>query len=126
VFSLDLLTRAEALLEAYRQAGLRLVTAESCTGGLVAGCLTEIAGSSDVVERGFVTYSNAAKQEVLGVPAEVIARLGAVSADLLPARGRASAGPSRLCRRSRRGAPSLGGSGARPPVPLGPIGRSCP
>jgi nicotinamide-nucleotide amidase len=53
VFSLDLLTRAEALLGAYRQAGLRLVTAESCTGGLVAGCLTEIAGSSDVVERGF-------------------------------------------------------------------------
>jgi nicotinamide-nucleotide amidase len=82
VFSLDLLTRAEALLEAYRQAGLRLVTAESCTGGLVAGCLTEIAGSSDVVERGFVTYSNAAKQEVLRVPAEVIARLGAVSAEV--------------------------------------------
>jgi nicotinamide-nucleotide amidase len=82
VFSLDLLTRAEALLGAYRQAGLRLVTAESCTGGLVAGCLTEIAGSSDVVERGFVTYSNAAKQEVLGVPAEVIARLGAVSAEV--------------------------------------------
>jgi nicotinamide-nucleotide amidase len=82
VFSLDLLTRAEVLLGAYRQAGLRLVTAESCTGGLVAGCLTEIAGSSDVVERGFVTYSNEAKQEVLGVPAELIARLGAVSAEV--------------------------------------------
>ena len=82
MFSLDLLTRVEALLEAYRQADLRLVTAESCTGGLVAGCLTEIAGSSDVVERGFVTYSNAAKQEDLGVPAVLIARLGAVSAEV--------------------------------------------
>ena len=82
MFSLDLLIRAEALLGAYRQTGLRLVTAESCTGGLVAGCLTEIAGSSDVVERGFVTYSNASKQEVLGVSAEVIDRLGAVSAEV--------------------------------------------
>ena len=82
MFSLDLLTRAEALLGAYRQAGLQLVTAESCTGGLVAGCLTEIAGSSDVVERGFVTYSNTAKQEMLGVPAELIARVGAVSAEV--------------------------------------------
>ena len=82
MFSLDLLTRAEALLGAYRQAGLRLVTAESCTGGLVAGCLTEIAGSSDVVERGFVTYSNMAKQEMLGIPAELIARVGAVSAEV--------------------------------------------
>ncbi len=53
-----LLKRAEAILAAYRRAGLRLVTAESCTGGLVAACLTEIAGASDVVERGFVTYSN--------------------------------------------------------------------
>ncbi len=82
MFALDLLTRAEALLGAYRQAGLRLVTAESCTGGLVAGCLTEIAGSSDVVERGFVTYSNTAKQEMLGIPAELIARVGAVSAEV--------------------------------------------
>lgn len=56
-----------------------LATAESCTGGLVAGLLTEIAGSSDVVERGFVTYSNAAKQECLGVPEAVITGFGAVS-----------------------------------------------
>jgi nicotinamide-nucleotide amidase len=59
-----------------------LATAESCTGGLVAGCLTEIAGSSDVVERGYVTYSNEAKTEMLGVPADLIANLGAVSEEV--------------------------------------------
>ena len=56
-----------------------VATAESCTGGLIAGALTEIAGSSDVVDRGFVTYSNQAKMEMLGVPAEMIAAEGAVS-----------------------------------------------
>ena len=58
---------------------MRLVTAESCTGGLVAACLTEIAGSSDVVERGFVTYSNEAKQEILQVPEDLLRDHGAVS-----------------------------------------------
>ena len=82
MFPLDLLSRAEALLARYRAAGLRLVTAESCTGGLVAACLTEVAGSSDVVERGFVTYSNEAKSELLGIPAALIARHGAVSAEV--------------------------------------------
>jgi nicotinamide-nucleotide amidase len=62
-----------------RARGLLLATAESCTGGLIAAALTEIAGSSDVVDRGFVTYSNAAKAEMLGVPAEMIASHGAVS-----------------------------------------------
>src|SRR5690606_22115738 len=61
---------------------LMLATAESCTGGLIAGVLTEIAGSSDVVERGFVTYSNEAKTELIGVPAEMIASHGAVSAEV--------------------------------------------
>jgi nicotinamide-nucleotide amidase len=70
---------AAKLLEACRRAGLHLVTAESCTGGLIAGALTEIAGSSDVVERGLVTYSNAAKTELLGVPAALIETEGAVS-----------------------------------------------
>ncbi|WP_244415203.1 CinA family protein [Methylocystis parvus] len=60
---------------------MMIVTAESCTGGLVSGALTEIAGASDVFERGFVTYSNASKVEALGVPAEVIAAYGAVSAE---------------------------------------------
>jgi len=70
---------AERLLDDYRRAGLRLATAESCTGGLVAACLTEIAGASHVVERGFVTYSNESKTELLGVPAELLRRHGAVS-----------------------------------------------
>ncbi|MEX0814045.1 MAG: CinA family protein [Dongiaceae bacterium] len=70
---------AERLLDDYRRAGLRLATAESCTGGLVAACLTEIAGASRVVERGFVTYSNESKTELLGVPADLLRRHGAVS-----------------------------------------------
>ncbi len=68
-----------ALLDLYRQAGLRIATAESCTGGLLAGRLTDVAGSSDVLERGFVTYSNQSKTELLGVPATLIAKHGAVS-----------------------------------------------
>ena len=70
---------AARVLDEYRAQGLRLATAESCTGGLIAGLLTEIAGSSDVLERGFVTYSNAAKLEELGVPADVLTTHGAVS-----------------------------------------------
>jgi nicotinamide-nucleotide amidase len=75
----ELKDRAAALLDAYRQRGLKIATAESCTGGLVAALLTEIAGSSAVVERGFVTYSNEAKMELIGVPASLIATHGAVS-----------------------------------------------
>ncbi len=71
---------AAALLMRYESAGLRIVTAESCTGGLVAALLTEIPGSSAVVERGFVTYSNEAKTDMLGVPADLITQHGAVSA----------------------------------------------
>lgn len=74
-----LVDRAAALLEACRQRGLRIATAESCTGGLIAAALTETAGSSDVVDRGFVTYSDAAKAQLLGVPAALIAEHGAVS-----------------------------------------------
>ena len=75
----DLRDRAAALLDAYRQKGLKIATAESCTGGLVAALLTEISGSSAVVERGFVTYSNEAKTELIGVPADLIVEKGAVS-----------------------------------------------
>lgn len=75
----DLDSRAAGLLETLRATGLKVATAESCTGGLVAGFLTGIAGSSDVVERGFVTYSNEAKSEMLGVPKDIIATHGAVS-----------------------------------------------
>ena len=76
------LREAEALLQACRERHLMIATAESCTGGLIAATLTAIAGSSDVVERGFVTYSNAAKTEMLGVPADLIARVGAVSEEV--------------------------------------------
>jgi len=79
MFSPDLLARAEKLLADARAKGLKITTAESCTGGLIAGLLTEIAGSSDVFERGFVTYSNQAKEEMLGVPAALLRQHGAVS-----------------------------------------------
>ncbi|MFO1067249.1 MAG: CinA family protein [Geminicoccaceae bacterium] len=78
-FTPELLRRAGTLLERCRQRGWHLATAESCTGGLIAGCLTELAGSSDVVDRGYVTYSNGAKVELLGVRSETLARHGAVS-----------------------------------------------
>ncbi|HEX7006243.1 MAG TPA: nicotinamide-nucleotide amidohydrolase family protein [Alphaproteobacteria bacterium] len=78
-FSEPLLAKARSALDAARGARLRIATAESCTGGLVIACLTEIAGSSDVVERGFVTYSNEAKTAMLGVPATLIRSHGAVS-----------------------------------------------
>ncbi len=74
-----LLRLAETLLQRCREAKVMLATAESCTGGLIAATLTEIAGSSDVVERGYVTYSNDAKVYSLGVPAEIVAGHGAVS-----------------------------------------------
>jgi nicotinamide-nucleotide amidase len=79
MFSDALRARAESLLAAARARGLKIATAESCTGGLVAGLLTEIAGSSDVVERGFVTYSNEAKEQMLGVPHDMLVAYGAVS-----------------------------------------------
>lgn len=74
--------KAKAVLEACRAKGIFLVTAESCTGGLIAASLTDIGGSSDVVDRGFVTYSNEAKHEMLGVPMGLIAEHGAVSEDV--------------------------------------------
>ncbi|MFG1463230.1 CinA family protein [Xanthobacter sp. DSM 24535] len=72
-------SRAKRVLDACRAAALTLATAESCTGGLVIGALTDIAGSSDVVDRGFITYSNAAKMAMLGVPDAILATHGAVS-----------------------------------------------
>lgn len=71
--------RAKRLVERYTAASLTIATAESCTGGLVAGLITEIAGSSAVLERGFVVYSNAAKIGMLGVAPETLAAVGAVS-----------------------------------------------
>jgi len=79
VFSTDLLARTENLLTAARAGGVHIATAESCTGGLIAALLTEIPGSSDVFGRGFVTYSNKAKEDMLGVPAATLRQYGAVS-----------------------------------------------
>jgi nicotinamide-nucleotide amidase len=73
--------QAKRVLELARARGVTIATAESCTGGLVAAALTDIAGSSDVVDRGFVTYSNEAKQQMLGVSAATLQRHGAVSAE---------------------------------------------
>lgn len=78
-FSPELLTKAEALHAACRAGGLKLAVAESCTGGLLAGLLTELAGSSESFDRGFVTYSNQAKHDLLGVPNDMLADYGAVS-----------------------------------------------
>ncbi len=70
------------LIDRARDRGAMVATAESCTGGLLAAALTEVPGSSDVFDRGFVTYSNAAKTEMLGVPTELIAHHGAVSEEV--------------------------------------------
>ena len=81
MFAAETLALAESVLALCRARGLRIATAESCTGGLVAAALTAIPGASDVVERGLVTYSNAAKIALLGVPEATIATHGAVSAE---------------------------------------------
>lgn len=80
MFPADVILAAETLSEQLRARRLMIVTAESCTGGLISGLLTELPGSSDVLERGFVTYSNAAKETQLGVDSEYLAEHGAVSA----------------------------------------------
>ena len=79
MFDEQMRSQAQHLLSTCRAKGLKISTVESCTGGLVAGVLTEIAGSSDVVERGFVTYSNEAKSQTVGVPMPLITEHGAVS-----------------------------------------------
>jgi nicotinamide-nucleotide amidase len=81
-FSAQSIDLARKLLAAAEARQVRLATAESCTGGLIAGCLTEIPGSSSVIDRGFVTYDDRAKAEMLGVPAALIARVGAVSEEV--------------------------------------------
>ncbi|OHC83751.1 MAG: damage-inducible protein CinA [Rhodospirillales bacterium RIFCSPLOWO2_12_FULL_67_15] len=82
IFPKSLTDIAEETLETCRGSGLMLAVAESCTGGLVAACLTSLAGSSAVVERGFVTYTNRSKQDMLGVPPHLFTTVGAVSEDV--------------------------------------------
>jgi nicotinamide-nucleotide amidase len=79
MFPSELTELTTELIAKCRDAGIKIATAESCTGGLIAGCLTAVSGSSDVFERGFNTYSNEAKNEMLGVPLELINEHGAVS-----------------------------------------------
>ncbi|HEY8383511.1 MAG TPA: CinA family protein [Microvirga sp.] len=115
----DLTDRAAALIRAYAGRGWMIATAESCTGGLVAGLLTEIAGSSAVVERGFVTYSNEAKTELLGVPAELIAAHGAVSEPVARAMAEGALAHSRAeVAISITGIAGPGGGSAAKPVGL--------
>jgi nicotinamide-nucleotide amidase len=89
---------ARRVLDLSRAQHLRIATAESCTGGLVISALTEVAGSSDVVDRGFVTYSNAAKETMLGVPSTTLLAHGAVSRETAEAmaRGALSHSPADL------------------------------
>ncbi|MGJ3264923.1 MAG: CinA family protein [Salinarimonas sp.] len=111
--------RATALLDAYAAAGTTIVTAESCTGGLIAALLTDIPGSSRAVERGFVTYSNEAKTECLGVPAEVIAARGAVSEETARAMAEGALAASRAdVAVSVTGIAGPGGGSAEKPVGL--------
>ncbi|QWW69414.1 CinA family protein [Rhizobium sp. WYJ-E13] len=79
LFPADITAMTESIIRDFTAAGLMVSTAESCTGGLIAGALTEISGSSAVIDRGFVTYTNTAKMQMLGVQEETLARFGAVS-----------------------------------------------
>ena len=114
-----ILAQAEALLAQCRAAGLMLATAESCTGGLIAATLTAIAGSSDVVDRGFVTYSNEAKTDLVGVPAALIVAHGAVSEPVARAMAEGAVTASRAhLAVSVTGVAGPGGGTAEKPVGL--------
>jgi nicotinamide-nucleotide amidase len=107
------------LLDTCRRRGVTIATAESCTGGLVSGALTEIPGSSDVLDRGFVTYSNAAKEAMLGVPAAVLERHGAVSRETAEAMAAGALGNSRAdLAVAVTGIAGPGGGSAEKPVGL--------
>jgi len=117
--------KAARLLDICRARGNRIATAESCTGGLVAGLLTELPGSSDVVERGFVTYSNEAKQECLGVSAALLQQYGAVSEPVARAMAEGALVHSRTdLAVSVTGVAGPGGGSATKPVGLVHLGVS--
>jgi nicotinamide-nucleotide amidase len=114
-----LLVEAGALLAACRAAGVMIATAESCTGGLIAAVLTAIPGSSDVVDRGFVTYSNEAKTEMIGVPMSLIQSHGAVSEEVARAMADGALARSRATIAiSVTGVAGPGGGSAEKPVGL--------
>ena len=119
MFTDALLDGARDLLEKARQKHFHIVTAESCTGGLIAGLLTEIPGSSDVVERGFVTYSNDAKEELLGVPRQLLEDHGAVSEPVARAMAQGALKHARAERSiAVTGIAGPGGGSAQKPVGL--------
>ena len=119
MFPEDIQTLARQVIETAAERGLVLVTAESCTGGLVAAALTAIAGSSAVLERGFVTYSNASKTDLLAVPADLIEACGAVSEPVARAMARgALAGSGANLSVSVTGVAGPGGGTAEKPVGL--------
>lgn len=114
-----LIPRATALIETAIRARVTIATAESCTGGLVAGLLTSIPGSSAVVDRGFVTYSNEAKQEMIGVDPILLATHGAVSAEVARAMAEGALARSRATLTvSITGIAGPGGGSAEKPVGL--------
>ncbi|MBN9589815.1 MAG: damage-inducible protein CinA [Alphaproteobacteria bacterium 64-11] len=119
MFSDELVGLATRLLAAARAKGAMIATAESCTGGLIAGLLTEIPGSSDVVDRGFVTYSNDAKEEMLDVPHDLLAAHGAVSEPVVAAMAEGALAHSRAqLSVAVTGIAGPGGGSAQKPVGL--------
>lgn len=112
----DIVAAAERLLAICKRKKLTIATAESCTGGLVAGTLTEVPGVSSMLDRGFITYSNAAKQDMLGVPAETLARYGAVSRETAEAmaKGAISHAPVDIAIAVTGIAGPAGGEGGKP------------
>lgn len=119
MFDAEILDLAASVLEICRARDWHIATAESCTGGLVAAALTAIAGSSDVVDRGFIAYSNGAKSELVGVPAPTIAAYGAVSGETAAAmaEGAVARAPVDLAV-SITGVAGPGGGSAEKPVGL--------
>ncbi len=111
-----LLQKADMAIQQCRTRGWRLAVAESCTGGLIGGCLTAIAGSSDVFDRGFITYSNTAKADLLSVPEDLLRRRGAVDPDVAEAmaRGALARSPADLAVAVTGIAGPGGGSSAKP------------
>ena len=113
----DIRSAAANLLNTCRNAGLMVATVESCTGGLIAASLTEIAGSSDVVDRGFVTYTNEAKNELVGVPPDLFLKVGAVSEEV--ARAMAAGGLAHSCADIAVGVTGVAGPGQSENKPAG-------
>jgi nicotinamide-nucleotide amidase len=119
MFDHEVREAADHVLQSCRKRGLKVATAESCTGGLVAAVMTAIAGSSDVVERSFVTYSNEAKREMLGVPWDAILGHGAVSDPVARAMARGALARSNAdIAVSVTGIAGPGGGSAEKPVGL--------